>query len=111
MDCRRCHRLRADSVRRLGTDRGPRAVGLTFVAAWTILAALTALVWFLSLKGNASLASLTRWTPAGSSALLAVLVLTLAVAVPPLARVGAPTPKATAITAPTSPPISSGTRR
>jgi len=58
---------------------------LTFVAAWAIL---TALAWFLSSKGSASLASLPRWTPAGSSALLAVLVVTLAVAVPPLARVG-----------------------
>jgi hypothetical protein len=62
-----------------------------FVAAW---AAVAALAWFLAPRGaistssDAALVHLPMWTSSASTALLLVLVLTLAVAAPPLANVG-----------------------
>ena len=58
---------------------------LTFVAAW---AGVSALTWFACRRIAGPTVQLSPWTPAGSTALLAVLVLTLAVAAPPLAHVG-----------------------
>lgn len=58
---------------------------LTFVLAWTGVSALT---WFLGRRLASPALALPEWTPSGSTALLTVLVLTLAVATPPFAHVG-----------------------
>jgi hypothetical protein len=57
---------------------------LTFVGAWTAVSAVT---WSACRRLVPASASPT-WTPSGSTALLFVLVLTLAVATPPLAHIG-----------------------
>lgn len=57
----------------------------TFVIAW---AAVSAITWFACRRITSPTVKVSPWTPAGSTALLAVLVLTLAVATPPLAHVG-----------------------
>jgi hypothetical protein len=58
---------------------------LTFVIAWGGVSALT---WFACRRIPSPAVPPSPWTPAASTALLAVLVLTLAVATPPLAHVG-----------------------
>ena len=58
---------------------------ITFAASWVVFSALS---WFLCRKLTTPSVSLPPWTPGGSTALLAVLVLTLVVATPPLAHVG-----------------------
>jgi hypothetical protein len=57
----------------------------TFGVAWMCLSAVT---WFACRRISAPTVALPAWTPAGSTALLSVLVLTLAVAAPPFANVG-----------------------
>ena len=57
----------------------------TFVFAWL---ATSALAWFLCRRIGPAAVTLPAWTPAGSTALLTVLILTLAVAAPPLSHVG-----------------------
>ena len=56
-----------------------------FVIAW---ASVAALAWFLSPKPVGPLVTLPPWTAPASATLLLVLVVTLAVAAPPLAHVG-----------------------
>jgi hypothetical protein len=56
-----------------------------FVMAWTGVSALT---WFAGRRLTPSALTLPAWTASVSTALCAVLVLTLAVAAPPLAHVG-----------------------
>ena len=60
-----------------------------FVIAW---AAVASAAWLLAPRGaissNAALVKLPVWTPPATAALFMVLVLTLAVAAPPLANVG-----------------------
>ena len=58
---------------------------LTFALSWICLSAVT---WFACRRISAPSVALPAWTPAGSGALLLVLVLTLAVATPPFANVG-----------------------
>jgi hypothetical protein len=58
---------------------------LAFIVAWGLVSAVT---WFLCRRVTRAAVELPAWTPAGSTALLAVLVLTLAVATPPFAHVG-----------------------
>jgi hypothetical protein len=58
---------------------------LAFGVAWACVSGLT---WFFLPKAVRPLVTLPAWTPAASAALLLVLVLTLAVAIPPLAHVG-----------------------
>jgi hypothetical protein len=58
---------------------------VTFAASWVVFSALS---WFLCRRLTTPSVSLPPWTPGGSTALLAVLVLTLAVATPPFAHVG-----------------------
>ena len=48
----------------------------------------TALSWFLAPRSATPLVALPPWTRSASAALLIVLALTLAVAVPPLSNVG-----------------------
>jgi len=57
----------------------------TFAASWLIVSALS---WFSCRRIPTPAVALPSWTPAGSTALLAVLLLTLAVATPPFAHVG-----------------------
>lgn len=59
--------------------------GLTFIAAWLVLSAMT---WGLSPRRGAPRVALPPWTPAASRALAAVTVITLAVATFPLSNVG-----------------------
>jgi hypothetical protein len=56
-----------------------------FVIAW---ASVAALAWFLTPKPVGPLVTLPPWTAPASATLLLVLVVTLAVAAPPLAHVG-----------------------
>ena len=63
--------------------RMPSAI--TFATSWAIV---TALSWFACRRVTTPSVVLPPWTPAGSTGLLAVLVLTLAVATPPFAHVG-----------------------
>ena len=65
------------------TARVPSA--FTFVFAWLATAALA---WFLCRRIGPAAVTLPAWTPAGSTALLTVLIVTLAVAAPPLSHVG-----------------------
>ena len=58
---------------------------LTFVVSWLIVSALS---WFACRRITPPAVALPAWTPTGSTALLAVLLLTLAVATPPFAHVG-----------------------
>jgi hypothetical protein len=58
---------------------------LAFVIVW---ASVAALAWFFTPKPERSLVTLPSWTPSASSALLLILVLTLAIAAPPLEHVG-----------------------
>jgi hypothetical protein len=58
---------------------------LTFILSWAVVSALS---WFVCRRLTTPTVRLPVWTPAGSTGLLAVLVLTLAVATPPLAHVG-----------------------
>lgn len=58
---------------------------LTFIMSWALVSALS---WFACRRIRTPSVALPQWTPGGSTALLAVLVLTLAVAVPPFAHVG-----------------------
>ena len=58
---------------------------VTFVMSWAIVSAVS---WFACRRIKTPSVALPRWTSAGSTALLAVLVLTLAVATPPFAHVG-----------------------
>ncbi|HEU4934954.1 MAG TPA: hypothetical protein VFT39_00775 [Vicinamibacterales bacterium] len=58
---------------------------VTFAASWVLVSALS---FFACRRMTKPAVALPAWTPAGSTALLAVLVLTLAVATPPFARVG-----------------------
>jgi hypothetical protein len=58
---------------------------LTFVMSWAVVSALA---WFACRWIGTPSITLPPWTSAGSTALLAVLVLTLAVATPPFAHVG-----------------------
>jgi len=57
----------------------------TFVVAWI---GVSSLIWFLSRRVVSHALTLSAWTPSASTALLAVLLLTLTVATPPLAHVG-----------------------
>jgi hypothetical protein len=57
---------------------------LTFVVAWIAVSGVT----WSACRRLVPTATSSVWTPSGSTALLFVLVLTLAVAVPPLAHVG-----------------------
>jgi hypothetical protein len=57
----------------------------TFVVAWFGVSVLT---WILCRRLASPTVALSAWTPSGSTALLAVLLLTLTVATPPLAHVG-----------------------
>jgi hypothetical protein len=67
----------------------PIAAGIpsfvTFVLSWAIVSALS---WFACRRIGTPSVALPPWTSAGSTALLSVLVLTLAVATPPFAHVG-----------------------
>jgi hypothetical protein len=56
-----------------------------FVVAWALTSALA---WFLCKRIQSPAVVLPAWAPAGSTALLAVLIVTLAVATPPFAQVG-----------------------
>jgi hypothetical protein len=56
-----------------------------FVASWIIVSALS---WFLCRRVIAPAVALPAWTSSASTALLVVLMLTLAVATPPFAHVG-----------------------
>ena len=56
-----------------------------FIVAWGLVSALT---WFMGRRIRPAAVTLSTWTPSSSTALLAVLVLTLAIATPPLAHVG-----------------------
>jgi hypothetical protein len=56
-----------------------------FMAAWGLVSALT---WFACRRIRPAAVTLPAWTPSSSTALLAVLVLTLAIATPPFAHVG-----------------------
>ena len=58
---------------------------ITFAASWLIVSAVS---WVMCRRVTAPTVVLPSWTPAGSTGLLAVLVLTLAVATPPFAHVG-----------------------
>lgn len=58
---------------------------LMFITSWALVSGLS---WFGCRRIRTPSVALPPWTPAGSTALLAVLVLTLAVAVPPFAHVG-----------------------
>ncbi len=58
---------------------------LAFAFAWIIAGAA---VWLVTPRSSVPLSALPRWTRGGSTALLLVLVLTLAIATPPLANVG-----------------------
>jgi len=57
----------------------------TFVVAWI---GVSSLIWFLSRRVVSHALTISAWTPSASTALLAVLLLTLTVATPPLAHVG-----------------------
>jgi uncharacterized membrane protein len=57
----------------------------TFLLSWAVVAALS---WCVCRRIRTPAIRLPAWTAAGSTALLAVLVLTLAVATPPFAHVG-----------------------
>jgi hypothetical protein len=67
----------------------PIAAGIssfvTFVVSWTLVSALS---WFVCRRIASPSVALPPWTPAGSAGLLAVLVVTLAIATPPFAHVG-----------------------
>jgi len=63
--------------------RAPSTAGFLF--AWVLT---TALSWFLAPRSATPLVALPPWTRSASTALLIVLALTLAVAVPPLSNVG-----------------------
>jgi hypothetical protein len=57
---------------------------IPFVASWIVVAALS---WLVCRRIISPCVALPPWTPAGSAGLLAVLVLTLAIATPPFAHV------------------------
>ena len=59
--------------------------GVTFVASWAVLSVLA---WLLCRRITAPVVVLPTWTSSASTALLLVLLLTLAVATPPFAHVG-----------------------
>jgi hypothetical protein len=61
-----------------------------FLVAWGVLAAL---IWLLARRSAEPSVALPSWTPSASAALLIVLVLTVAIAAPPLSRVGAADPE------------------
>ncbi len=63
---------------------------VTFALSWAIVSAVA---WFLSRRIAAPSVQLPPWTPGGSTALLLVLVVTLAVATPPFAHVGRTDPE------------------
>jgi hypothetical protein len=67
----------------------PIAAGIpsfvTFVVSWVLVSALS---WLVVRRIVSPSVALPPWTPAGSAGLLAVLVLTLAIATPPFANVG-----------------------
>jgi hypothetical protein len=58
---------------------------LTFLLSWAVVLALS---WFVCRRLTTPAVRLPVWTPAGATGLLAILVLTLAVATPPFAHVG-----------------------
>jgi hypothetical protein len=69
---------------RLGTPSG-----IAFAIAWAVIAALA---WFLTRGIAVPLVALPPWTARDAGALAAIWLLTLVIAVPPFARVGASDP-------------------